>query len=186
MDKGAFWQIVQETHDATAGDMDAKCNAIRARLLSLSATDVLASCEHFDRAMDRAYDWRIWGAAFVIHGGCSDDTFSDFRASLISRGRQSFELALSDPDALADGAIDDDAWFYEGYQYAISDAIRAKHPSARPTDPRGWLARTLAPRSDLPPPLPPRYAPAPHEPAGKQWSEGDLPDLYPKLWKRFV
>ena len=75
--------------------------------------------------MDSAYCWSLWGAAYVINGGCSDDPFVDFRASLISRGRQVFERALSDPDSLADEDFDGSDWFNEGYQYAVADGVRS-------------------------------------------------------------
>lgn len=186
MDEATFWHIVQQAHDASAGNMAAKCEAIEAQLLALPAADVLEFGEHFDRALDKAYDWRLWGAAYVIHGGCSDDTFTDFRASLISRGRRDFELALSDPDALADEPIDEDDWFYEGYQYAISDAVRAKATSPSAQTPQGWFGRLLGRRTSEPQQPMPRYAPAPPEPAGTEWSETDLPNLYPRLSKRFA
>ena len=101
-------------------------------------------------------------AVIALSGIVSDTSIrvggDELDQAIVQFMRKNYNLLVGEPtaeaikNALADGAIDDDAWFYEGYQYAISDAIRAKHPSARPTDPRGWLARTLAPRSDLPPP----------------------------------
>jgi diguanylate cyclase (GGDEF)-like protein len=77
-----------------------------ATISALSKEGALEFGRLFDTMMDRAYHWPLWGAAYVIHGGCSDDTFSDSRASLISRGRLAFERALSNPDMLADEAGD--------------------------------------------------------------------------------
>ena len=34
---------------------------------------------HRQRFAD-SYDWGLWGAAYVIDGGCSDDNFDYFRA----------------------------------------------------------------------------------------------------------
>jgi hypothetical protein len=48
--------------------------------------------------MNRAYPWDLWGAAFVINGGCSDDGCERFRARLIMQGRDVFERALDDPE----------------------------------------------------------------------------------------
>jgi Protein of unknown function (DUF4240) len=54
------------------------------------------------RRLDRrAYTWELWGAAYVIEDGCSDDCFRDFRAYLISLGRDPYEAALKSPDSLA-------------------------------------------------------------------------------------
>jgi len=49
-----------------------------------------------------AYDERLWAAAHAINGGCSDDSFSDFRNWLIAQGKQLYDRALADPDSLAD------------------------------------------------------------------------------------
>jgi hypothetical protein len=57
---------------------------------------------HFDDCEDRAYSYELWAAAYIIGHGCSDDSFSDFRSTLISMGRETFERALEDPESLAD------------------------------------------------------------------------------------
>lgn len=111
--------------------------------------------------MDLAYSWDLWGAAYVIHGGCGDDTFVDFRASLISRGRSVFVKATSSPEALADEEFDPDMWFYEGFQYDVSEAVKAV------------LGHT---------PLRRRYRSAP---SGSKWTESMLPRLYPRLTAKF-
>ncbi|MFD6293827.1 DUF4240 domain-containing protein [Streptomyces sp. NPDC060235] len=41
-------------------------------------------------------------AAYLIGGGCSNDSFMDFRAGLIALGRDWYEKATADPDSLAD------------------------------------------------------------------------------------
>lgn len=45
--------------------------------------------------------WNLWGAAYVINGGCSDDCFEYFRGWLVLQGRETFERALANPDSLA-------------------------------------------------------------------------------------
>jgi len=87
---------------------------------------------------------------------------------------------LSDPDALADEPIDEDAWFYEGYQYAVTDGLRAHFPIV--PDPSGWFARLTGSRID---PMPPRTVPRFIEPSGERWSEDQLTELLPKLAKKF-
>ena len=60
----------------------------------------------------------------MINNGCGDDSFMDFRATLISLGRTPFEAALADADSLADFNIDP-AWArYEGYQYVAGKVYR--------------------------------------------------------------
>lgn len=44
----------------------------------------------------------LWAAACVANGGCSGDGFDYFRAWLIAQGREVFERAVADPNALAE------------------------------------------------------------------------------------
>src|SRR5262245_38625607 len=106
-----FWRIIDRVHASNPDDMDARCEALRAELEQLSDFDLKSFIEHFDGADARAYDWKLWGAAYLIQGGCSDDAFSDFRATLISMGRNFYERALADPDSLADVNYDEESAF---------------------------------------------------------------------------
>jgi len=162
MDEAAFWGVVQRAHDAASDDMDRKCEALKAEIAKLSATDARDFAALFDAMMDKAYSYELWGAAYVIHGGCGDDTFSDFRSSLISRGRVCFEGAIADPDSLADDDPDEETWFYEGYQYAVTEGVKA-------------VAGSRA-----------RHSPHPDRPTGQDWREEDLPVRFPRLAARFM
>jgi hypothetical protein len=55
-----------------------------------------------------AYDWNLWGAAYLINGGCSDDGFHYFCNWLTLKGRDVFQAALTNPDTLADVVDPDD------------------------------------------------------------------------------
>ncbi len=52
--------------------------------------------------MARSYHRELWGAAYIINGGCSDDGFEYFRGWLILQGEKSFEDALKDPESLVE------------------------------------------------------------------------------------
>lgn len=137
--------------------MDGNCDALQRELRQLSDADLRDFLNHYHDANARAYDWKLWAAAYVLNGGCSDDAFSDFRASLISRGRVAFESALADPDSLADTEPGQEL-FYEGYDYAVHEVATAR-----------W--------GELPPPA----KPFPKKPSGQDWTEEDLPRLLPRL-----
>lgn len=162
VDELKFWEIVGSVHERSQGDMDRKCEWIKGAISQLSGREATAFAAIFDSKMDEAYSWPLWGAAYVINGGCSDDAFADFRASLISRGRTSFEQAIADPDALAAGDFDEQAWFHEGYQYAVTDGARLAGGS-----------------------VPARASPHPDQPAGQEWAEEKVYALYPKLSEKF-
>jgi len=159
-----FWEIIQLAHDKSSGDMDRKCELIKESISTLDDSEVSRFSEHFDDMMDALYSWPLWGAAYVMNGGCSDDAFSDFRSSLISRGEQEFLVALNSPDLLVDFDFLEDTWFYEGFSYAVMEATEAKLGES-----------------------PKRIRPHPEEPSGQAWEDDSetLSSLFPKLWVKF-
>ena len=55
----------------------------------------------FWQRMTDAQTWDLWGAAYLVNGGCSDDGFVYFRAWLISQGRAIYTAAVENPDSMA-------------------------------------------------------------------------------------
>ncbi|MFJ4597924.1 MULTISPECIES: DUF4240 domain-containing protein [unclassified Kitasatospora] len=102
-------------------------------------TDVLAELplerildydERFHAVHESVYRWDVWAASYLIGGWFSDDGFIDFRAGLISLGREWFERVAAAPDSLADhlvdssGSVDDleEALLQEDANYAALGA----------------------------------------------------------------
>ena len=81
-----FWQIVKRAAESDH-DPDAHAEVLRAELRKLSLQEIISFEVAFRRYLNEAYTWDLWGAAYVIHGGCSDDGFEYFRRWLVSRGR---------------------------------------------------------------------------------------------------
>jgi hypothetical protein len=100
-----FWDHIRATRRV---DADAHAERLVKRLAKLSEAKILAFDHLWHRMLHRAYRWNLWGAAYLIHGGCSDDGFDYFRRWLVLRGREAFEAAVKRPDALADVVTDDD------------------------------------------------------------------------------
>ena len=42
----------------------------------------------------------MWCAAYIMNGGCSDDSFEYFRLWVISRGKDVYQKAKANPDTL--------------------------------------------------------------------------------------
>lgn len=59
MDELKFWEIVQHAHDQSGGDMDVKCEAIKAEVSNLPKENAIAFSRFFDSMMDRAYSWPL-------------------------------------------------------------------------------------------------------------------------------
>ena len=170
MDRTQFWKLVAASRRDSGGDLDEQVEALYRRLLKLSPAAIVRFQEIFDDFMRRAYRWDLWGAAYIIGGGCSDDGFLDFRAWLISRGQKVYENALRDPESLVRVVREEDEdCQYEGFQYAASRAWQEKTGKGVYDFPRKRLKRD------------------PEKPAGKEWAEegDDLRRWFPKLCKKF-
>lgn len=111
MDESGFWAIIDFASQAS--EPSAKEDALREKLRALSPNDLRSYVRHWDSQMDAAYDWKLWAAAYVLAGGCSDDSFMDFRSSAILLGRESFVAVCREPDRLAGIAsnMDQPAWW---------------------------------------------------------------------------
>src|SRR5262245_12955539 len=103
MDELEFWSLIDRSRAIASGDVDKQEAELERLLIGRSVEDLVA----FDRILyelHRVAHGRddLWDAGYLIDGGMSDDSFSDFCDWLITRGRQVYELALADPDNLAD------------------------------------------------------------------------------------
>jgi hypothetical protein len=96
----SFWKII---HDAQgAPDADQQVEHIGNTLENLPAEAVIDFERCLRSLFSRAYTNSLWGAAYLINGGCSDDGFDYFQGWLVLQGENVFEAALRDPDSLAD------------------------------------------------------------------------------------
>jgi hypothetical protein len=128
-----FWQII----DKGIGS-DEPETIIAKELKKLPPEEIVSYQKHFDTLFDNAYKWNLWGAAYLIGGGCSDDGFVDFRYGLISMGRKLYEGALKNPDSLVvigEGAeIDNESFGYlahEIYEDLTGEEISYEKPEAK-------------------------------------------------------
>jgi hypothetical protein len=96
MNLDQFWHLI----DATRGLPD-RGDALTAALGTLPPDEMIRFQLLYDDVLQSANTWDLWGAAYQIMGGCSDDGFSDFREDLLELGREVFEAAVRDPDSLA-------------------------------------------------------------------------------------
>lgn len=99
MTQDEFWDHVGATRRR---DPDDHADHLAARLARLPADDILDFGRWWQAAKAAAHTWDLWGAAYLVNGGCSDDGFDEFRNWLILQGRDVFDAAVADPDTLAD------------------------------------------------------------------------------------
>jgi hypothetical protein len=166
-----FWKIIDRTKPGKA-DQDEQLALLHSELEKLSPHELEVFGANMDRILTDSYSWDLWGAAYVIMGGASDDSFEYFRVWMISQGQQFFETAKADPDKLADRIPQgyDEAPDFELLAYAASEV---------------WAEKT-GHRPDEMPMQPPMIYVG-REPSGKPFPEADseLAKRYPRLWARF-
>ena len=92
MDAGRFWEII-ETARASARRDRPFHEALTDHLATLTAQDILEYYERFEKMHGALYRRDLWAAAYLIGGGCSDDSFIDFRAGLIAQGHDWYHKA---------------------------------------------------------------------------------------------
>ncbi|MFF2845729.1 DUF4240 domain-containing protein [Streptomyces sp. NPDC058001] len=111
METTEYWQLIEDARAAESGVTGPRSGSDEARAVAKRAAALLAtrSSEEIQGAqqafwnlMAESYRIRLWGAAYTINGGCSDDGFDYFRGWLVAQGREVFERAVADPDTLAD------------------------------------------------------------------------------------
>jgi hypothetical protein len=112
MDDAQFWAIIEAGGRRALSDPERQLAAVRKRLRKLPPEELIEFHRLFNQKLADAYTWDLWGAAYLINGGCSDDGFYYFRTWLISRGRAVYEAAVRIPDSLA-GLTDPERDDYE-------------------------------------------------------------------------
>jgi hypothetical protein len=162
MDDKRFWAMIDWANEQSRGDMEKKYWCLHVQILQLSPTDATAFSEIYDRHYDRSYSWPMSDACDILVGGAGPDGFDDFRAALLSMGRQVFERAIDDPDSLAEVEVSIETWRFESYSYAVMNAVNQVTG--------GFVERVI---------------PAPKKLSGKPW-QSLMVERFPKLvkWSR--
>jgi hypothetical protein len=161
MDESRFWSLIDAARSRAGDSEGARPSLLRTALAALPAAEIQAFQRLYDVALAHANRWDLWGAAYLMNGGCSDDGFRYFRDWLISEGRDTWQRALADPDSLADFPVRNE-FELEAFGYAAQEAYAEHSDKELARDPCGE-----------------------GEPEGRAWIEDELPALLPRLAARF-
>jgi hypothetical protein len=157
MEQSQFWQLIEVAKAEADGDTEAQVAILEKKLKALPTEEIAQFDRIFHEMMALSYRWDLWGAAYVLNGGCSDDGFDYFRGWLIAQGEAVFNAALADPESLAEvGELEVEC---ERIWYAAHKAYEAKTGSE----------------------MPPDRVPCPKEPIGEEWDEEEVDQMYPRL-----
>ncbi|MER6677437.1 DUF4240 domain-containing protein [Streptomyces sp. NPDC000983] len=132
MEIDTFWDIIEAARAGAAESGEPFDEVLVGQLAARPRQEILEYAARFDTLHDALYRWDVWAAAYLIGGGCSDDSFMDFRAGVIASGRRWYERVAADPDSLAEHpeAVADanardrsEVLFYEDVNYAAAGAF---------------------------------------------------------------
>ncbi|WP_026559748.1 DUF4240 domain-containing protein [Bacillus sp. J37] len=176
MDQKEFWRLIERSRE-----YDDQAYFLTEVLAKKEVEEVLDFEFLFQKLMNSSYKSRLWGAAFVLMGGCSDDAFDYFRGWLIGQGEDIFYKVMKDPEFLVE-YINEDNLDDEGVpqnEELLSAGFDAY--SLLKTGDIEWDdniyneflealdKRGVEPMTDI----------------EFDWEEEDLENLFPILWERF-
>lgn len=96
-----FWALIDQAR-AGAGDPDTVAARVTELLAGRAPADIIGYARHQERVLLASHRVDLWGAAYLINGGASDDGFEYFRGWLITQGRAVLARAVAEPDSLAE------------------------------------------------------------------------------------
>lgn len=125
MDTKLFWQVIDTARDATS-NLEDMYDSLLENLSTLSVGDIILWGKIFTEYHTVSYKNKLWAAAYIMNGGCSDDGFDYFRGWLISQGQDMYLNALRNPDSLAKIDSSKDEFEFEDMLSIASEAYFVK------------------------------------------------------------
>jgi hypothetical protein len=101
MDTNTFWEIIEKSRKKTKGKLDKQHKKLVKTLKKLNDEELLEYENHFRAHMRRlsSMDWMV--AHFIVWNYTAPEAFDDFRAWIISLGREAYEKTASNPQHIA-------------------------------------------------------------------------------------
>ena len=164
LDEDQFWKLIQRTISSSDGSYERQQAELKQALLELDAHSILKFDNRFRKHRGDAYNWNLWGVAYIMNGGCSDDCFSDFRGWLIGQGKELYYKALSNSESVVELSYEEGVDDWEGLSYVAMEAYQEKQGSRMPI---GFQEN--------------------FEISGESWEEegDDLENRFPRVWKKW-
>src|SRR5256885_14689747 len=98
LDEQQFWDVIGPCGAKALTGLDRQVAGVRKRLKALTPAEVLKFDRLFHQKMVAAYTWDLWGAAYLINGGCSGGGVFFFLARVVFPRPQGVAEAAPGPD----------------------------------------------------------------------------------------
>ena len=167
-----FWSVIDESRvtDAPCVEIPQQCELVSEILSAMSEDQIIGFELTLRDLLRRANHFNVMAACKICEGYVSDDSYLYFRAGLVSLGREVYYAVIEDPDACAEVLVLNTEG--EDVLYIADSAFAKKFGE----DTDKSLPRDLANEYY-------NYDFEMEEPAGKDWTEEELPHRYPCLWQ---
>lgn len=99
LDEEMYWSIIERSKKGTDNIEDQELFLI-SELEKLTPKEMVGFRLRTDQLLFDTYTSPLWCAAYIMNGGASNDGFDYFRCWIISRGKDVFYAAKSNPDSL--------------------------------------------------------------------------------------
>lgn len=154
-----FWKIIKKAKSPSARTPQRRCEYLIRMLTKASVREILMFDKTLHHYISMADTEEMRGAAKVLKGNYDEEYYYNLRAWLVLRGEKRYFTSVSNPDVMASFLkyTDDPEW--PGYGKCARIAFHKK------------TGKTIE---------------AIEQAAKRNWTESELPDVFPKLWKKFV
>ncbi len=154
-----FWKLIKKAKSPSARSPQRRCELLMRQLARKSVREIMMFEKTLQHYISMADTEEMRGATQVIKGDYDEEYYYNLRAWLVLRGEKRYFLSVSRPDYMASFLkyTDDPEW--KGYGQCAKIAFHKK------------TGKTIDEIEKIPP---------------RKWREAELPDHFPKLWKKFV
>jgi hypothetical protein len=161
VNKTQFWALIEASRNEDRACTEEQIEWLCTQLETFEPDQILAFEKVYLGFFAKAYSYHLWDAAYLLFGGCSDDTFMDFRAGLIAQGQQLYTAILDQPDDLVS--------LFEDAEETILIGSDIQYLAQKIYETKTGLDMSL-------------MLELPDNAAGEHLEESELELRYPKLW----
>lgn len=112
MTNQVFWELISSSREHGVKQVE----WLIEELSKKTVEDIIGFEMEFNDKLRHSYTSSLWGAAYLLLGGCSDDGFDYFRTWLIAQGEDVFLKAIENPESLNDYLTDE---YLETEEYGL-------------------------------------------------------------------
>jgi len=164
MNEEQFWSIIEEVKESARNDYERQYQNLAERLHNLNPQQIILFANRFRSFRGQSNNWKLWGAIYIIQGGCDEYSFKIFREWVIGQGEDFYYRVVKDPETLAELEKEfiEETSEFEGLELISSKVFKELTGQEMP-----YLFQEG------------------HDTVGNKWEDGELTYLFPKIYTKY-